>query len=186
MRYRLQIDDRLSAEMVSDIGILMGDPGSPLAFLLYISDFTTIDHPDDVILSGSRVSHLEHADDIAIFSTSEAGLQLKLNELAAWASLNQMQVNLKKTVAMVFRRTNALSNAPRPTLRLNGELLTVVKRQQYVGVMFASVGLPKHVGCTLRPLRTTRTRGSKQNILCRVPHRLSAAMGGSDALPGTD
>ncbi|EJD47871.1 hypothetical protein AURDEDRAFT_61566 [Auricularia subglabra TFB-10046 SS5] len=116
----------------------MGDPGSPLAFLLYISDFTTTDHPDDVILAGTRVSHLEHADDIAIFSTSEAGLQLKLNELAAWASLNQMQISLKKTVAMVFRRTNAVSNVPRPTLRLNGELLTVVQRQQYVGVMFAS------------------------------------------------
>lgn len=140
MRYRVRLNGLLSDEMASDLGILMGDPASPLAFLLYIADFTTHPHPDDIQLNGVSVSHLEHADDMVLLSTSEAGLQSKIDDLSTWASLNQMEVNVRKTVVMVFQRPNARTALPKPHIQLHGECLNIVDKQAYVGITFSSSG----------------------------------------------
>lgn len=86
MRYRLRQNGGLSEELRAKLGILMGDPSSPLAFLLHLADFETPPHADDIVLNGTRVAHLEHADDMVLMSTSPEGLQEKLDALAAWAS----------------------------------------------------------------------------------------------------
>ncbi|KZV93920.1 hypothetical protein EXIGLDRAFT_595836, partial [Exidia glandulosa HHB12029] len=92
---------------------------------------------DDILLSGSVISHLEHADDIALCSTTPEGLQLKLDDLALWASQNQMKVNLSKTVVMVLRRPRTQVGV-NFVFKLYGSALRVVTEQPYVGIRFSS------------------------------------------------
>lgn len=138
MRYYLRRDGGYSNPMTAELGILMGDPASPLAFLLYVSDFTTPAHSEDIVMDGSVIAHLEHADDLALLSMSPEGLQSKLDSLAQWASKNQMEVNTLKTVVMIFpppRRTRA---AVVPAFSLYGQNLDIVDRYKYVGVLLKS------------------------------------------------
>ncbi|KZW01035.1 hypothetical protein EXIGLDRAFT_574000, partial [Exidia glandulosa HHB12029] len=96
------------------------------------------DHPDDVFLAGTRVSHLEHADDMALISSSPEGLQQKLDALATWAARNQMEINVKKTVVMMFHRPRSRPNMPPPVFSIYGRPLNIVSQQSYVGITFSS------------------------------------------------
>jgi len=118
----------------------MGDPASPLAFLLYMSDFRVWPHRDDIVLDGIFISHLEHADDLVLFSTSQAGLQAKLDALAHWASSNQMEVNTRKTVIMLFRKRSSQNLPVSSPFHISGHRLEVVEEQCYVGIWFCSHG----------------------------------------------
>ncbi|KZV81442.1 hypothetical protein EXIGLDRAFT_572530, partial [Exidia glandulosa HHB12029] len=104
---------------------------------LYISDFRTRAHRDDILLSDTVVAHLEHADDIALCSTSAEGLQAKLNDLAVWASQNQMKVNLRKTAVMILRRPRTKISVAH-SFHIYGEELRIVTEQPYVGIKFSS------------------------------------------------
>lgn len=137
MRYRIRHEGLMSDEMVAELGVMMGDPGSPLAFLLYIADFRTRNHADDVLLADTVIDHLEHADDIALCSSSAEGLQVKLNDLALWASQNQMKVNLAKTVVMILRRPRTRTQGDY-AFSLYGQPLRIVTEQPYVGIRFSS------------------------------------------------
>ena len=130
----------MSKELLATLGILMGDPASPLAFLLYMSDFRVWPHRDDIVLDGIFISHLEHADDLVLFSTSQAGLQAKLDALAHWASSNQMEVNTRKTVIMLFRKRSSQNLPVSSPFHISGHRLEVVEEQCYVGIWFCSHG----------------------------------------------
>lgn len=140
MRYYLRREGGLSHPLQAQLGILMGDPASPLAFLLYVSDFRTSPHKDDVILAAAIIAHLEHADDMALFSMSPEGLQEKLDMLALWASRNQMQINTKKTVVVIFKPLRSQKELPQFTFTICDSALDVVKEQRYVGTLMSSQG----------------------------------------------
>ncbi|EJD45855.1 hypothetical protein AURDEDRAFT_63893 [Auricularia subglabra TFB-10046 SS5] len=116
----------------------MGDPGSPLAFLLYLADFDTPAHHDDISLDGVTISHLEHADDMVLLSTSPEGLQSKLDALGTWASRNQMEVNARKTVVMIFNRPRTTAAQPATAFHIYGLPLEIVQEVRYVGVWFCT------------------------------------------------
>ncbi|EJD46731.1 hypothetical protein AURDEDRAFT_63078 [Auricularia subglabra TFB-10046 SS5] len=116
----------------------MGDPGSPLAFLLYLADFTTPAHPDDISIGGVTVAHLEHADDMVLLSTSPEGLQSKLDALAEWSSKNQMEINTRKTKIMIFPRPHA-APPPQSAFHIYGSPLETVKELCYVGVWLSTI-----------------------------------------------
>lgn len=138
MRYFLRRDGGLSHALKADLGILMGDPASPLAFLLYMSDFRTDAHADDIVMMNSVIAHLEHADDLALMSTSPEGLQAKLDTLAAWASRNQMEVNTSKTVVMIFKPPRRKNDGHPPQFSIYGHTLNIVDKYKYVGVLLCS------------------------------------------------
>ncbi|TFY67731.1 hypothetical protein EVJ58_g1437 [Rhodofomes roseus] len=117
-------------------GILIGDPASPILWNLYLADLLIRPHGDDVLLAGVCVSHLEQADDIALFSTSPAALQQKLDDLASWCALNFALINAGKTQAMVFGAQPAASQGLR--LYVNGKPISVVQSYTYVGTVFSS------------------------------------------------
>ncbi|TFY50289.1 hypothetical protein EVJ58_g11109, partial [Rhodofomes roseus] len=114
-------------------GILIGDPASPILWNLFLADLVIRTSPDDVVLAGVAVSHLEQADDIAIFTTSVRALQEKLDDLAAWCAVNFAFINTTKTQVMVFGNA---SEPPR--VYINRRLLSVVDSYVYVGIQFAS------------------------------------------------
>lgn len=86
------------------------------------------------MLDGSRVSHLEQADDVVLFSTTAQGLQQKLNELFAWCKHNFMLIHEVKTQCMIF---GPLPPAA-PHFYVDGALLKLVSSYRYVGVRFTS------------------------------------------------
>ncbi|KAK6995824.1 hypothetical protein R3P38DRAFT_2768366 [Favolaschia claudopus] len=66
IRYIARLDGRFASAFQSLLGILTGDPGSP--------------HLWNILeLNGMPVPNVEHADDIAMASTSLPGLQMHLN-----------------------------------------------------------------------------------------------------------
>ncbi|KZV80030.1 hypothetical protein EXIGLDRAFT_559602, partial [Exidia glandulosa HHB12029] len=93
---------------------------------------------DDVLLSDIVVAHLEHADDMALFSTSQEGLQDKLDSLAAWAALNQMQINTDKTVVMIFKNPQKKLPALSQPFTMYGRNLSIVTHTSYVGIWLSS------------------------------------------------
>ena len=108
LRYVVRCGGRISTAFQSFIGILIGDPASPHLWNLFMADFALKDDPDDITLNGRRISHMEQADDIVIFSTTREGLQRKLDELYRWCQLNFVTINADKTKCLVFnasRRT---------------------------------------------------------------------------------
>jgi hypothetical protein len=76
------------------------------------------------------MSHLEHADDMAIVSYTPEGLQRHLNTFAHWYGDNMLQANTPKSWVMVF------GPLPRkvPVFKLNGRVV----KYKNVGVTFQS------------------------------------------------
>ncbi|TFY64262.1 hypothetical protein EVJ58_g2749 [Rhodofomes roseus] len=107
-------------------GILIGDPASPILWNLFLANLLLRTSPDDVVLAGVAVSHMEQADDIVIFTTTECALRHKLDDLAAWCAVNFAYI-------MVFGK---VPNAPQ--LYIEGRLLEVVNSYVYVGIQFSS------------------------------------------------
>jgi hypothetical protein len=68
--------DQNSTEFKTFIGLLTGDPASPVLWNLCMGDLVMLDGPDDPILSNVRIAILAQADDILLISA--AGLQHRL------------------------------------------------------------------------------------------------------------
>ncbi|KAJ7168282.1 hypothetical protein C8R43DRAFT_877166 [Mycena crocata] len=118
----------------SDIGVLIGDPVSSTFWDLFFADFKLHPDPDDVMLLQTVMSHLEHADDMAIVSYTPEGLQWHLDTFARWCGNNLLQANASKSWIMVF--------GPLPKILtpfyINGQLIGYTDCFCYVGLTFQS------------------------------------------------
>ncbi|KAF7363892.1 RNA-directed DNA polymerase from mobile element jockey [Mycena sanguinolenta] len=137
MVYIVKHGGAYSEAFKSMIGVLTGDSASPGLWNIYFGDLAKwfpADN-DDVELSGISMSHIEHADDVALFSTTAAGLQRRLNSFASWCSANSMVISVDKTKWMVF------GPLPRkaPSLLVNGNVVDLVHEYKFVGIWFTSV-----------------------------------------------
>ncbi|KAJ7055699.1 hypothetical protein C8F01DRAFT_993691 [Mycena amicta] len=93
---------------------------------------------DDINLGGVAMSHIEHADDLAIFSTTREGLQRRLHYLhcfARWCSANSMVISVQKTQWMVFGPLPPNL----PPLYVNGSVVAFVEEYKFIGIWFTSV-----------------------------------------------
>ncbi|EJD47164.1 hypothetical protein AURDEDRAFT_62392 [Auricularia subglabra TFB-10046 SS5] len=134
MTYIARADGVFSDAFTSDIGVLIGDPASPMMWNLFFADFRLPTRTDDIRLAGTAVSHLEHADDVILMSTSREGLQAHLTSLAEWAALAFVLVNVEKTWAL----TAGARISDEPFLHLNKRHVAMKARAQYVGIHLTS------------------------------------------------
>ncbi|KAF5332878.1 hypothetical protein D9758_017212 [Tetrapyrgos nigripes] len=134
MEYVVESNGECSMSFKAHMGVLMGDPVSPTLWLLYMHDFALKEHPDDISLMATVISHLEHADDVVLISSSCHGLQFHLDTFAKWCSENALVVNRLKSWAMVFGPLIGLL----PILTLTGEIVQYTKQHTYVGITFCS------------------------------------------------
>jgi hypothetical protein len=95
MRYIVRHEGELSAEFRSFLGLLTGDTASPELWNIYFADMGDYvkDDPDDIIICHLHIPHLEQADDVVLFSTTQAGLQRKLDQFFAWCQANTMSIS---------------------------------------------------------------------------------------------
>ncbi|KAJ7158082.1 hypothetical protein C8R46DRAFT_839617, partial [Mycena filopes] len=89
----------------------------------------------DICLNGRPVSHVEQADDVALFSTTAAGLQRKLDRFFQWCRVNFMVISVMKTEWMLF------GQLPRvlPVMVIGNAVINLVKQYKFVGLIFTSV-----------------------------------------------
>ncbi|KAF5378200.1 hypothetical protein D9615_007560 [Tricholomella constricta] len=112
------------------IGLLTGDPASPVLWNLYMGDLTMPPDVDDVLLINTPISLMAQADDVLIISRTAEGLTRKLMVLEKWCSRNFIVINLIKTVILLFGRIRT----PIPTFHLGGALLAIKTAEKYVGI----------------------------------------------------
>jgi Reverse transcriptase (RNA-dependent DNA polymerase) len=72
MRYIIKLRGEFSHTFEAFLGLLTGDPTSPGFWNIFLADFKVTVHLDDVCLNGRPVPKLEHADDIALASTTSS------------------------------------------------------------------------------------------------------------------
>ena len=121
------------------IGVKQGCPASPLLFGLYLDELeeqlekaaADIDCPR---IAEMLLAILLFADDIALFSYSEAGLQKQLDILSAFCAARGLTVNVKKTKSVVFerRKSNTCS------FLFNGDVIEQVDEFKYLGMLMHS------------------------------------------------
>ena len=123
-------------------GVRQGCVLSPLLFNIYVNNFPfKIAHSqfDPFLLpDGTNLNCLLYADDLVIFSQTQRGLQLCLNELEDFCDSNLLEVNLKKTKIMIFQK-NASRNKNLHFFYKKKEI-EVVKDYNYLGVKMTSTG----------------------------------------------
>ncbi|KAJ7436781.1 hypothetical protein B0H11DRAFT_1754302 [Mycena galericulata] len=134
MSYVVRQGSELTAAFKSLIGVLTGDTASPILWNIYFADLAGVFGPDrdDVCLNGRPVSHLEQADDVALFSTTVAGLQRKLDLFFGWCRVN---FSATKTEWMIFGELPLII----PRMMVGIKPIKLVKEYKFVGVIFTSV-----------------------------------------------
>jgi hypothetical protein len=128
-------------------GVKQGCPSGPRSFILFICDLPAYVCPESeaskdsaVYLLGSIIKSLLWADDLVLFSRTEAGLQAQLSALYMYTVRDKLTVNVDKTVCMYIStrgsRDMRIYYGP-PGL---GRLLEQVSSFKYVGVWVDNKG----------------------------------------------
>lgn len=136
LRFRCQaveIDKYISDLLPIRSGVPQGSILGPFLFIVYINDIVTI--ADDL-------KFVIYADDTSIFlsSTSIDDLISRCNvvlyQLNKWAQINKLQINHKKTKAVVFRPRGKKVNIT-ANIKLGNECIEVVSHVKSLGVYFS-------------------------------------------------
>ncbi|KAI0712862.1 hypothetical protein C8T65DRAFT_532643, partial [Cerioporus squamosus] len=115
-------------------GILIGDPASPILWILFLSDLELAVHPDDVLLDGVPINHLEFADDAAIMTSSTIALAPKTGQIRRYCGGSFVEVGNPKTYGLAFGPLPAEF----PGISLSTSPVAFVPTVTYVGVTFSS------------------------------------------------
>jgi len=96
--------------MSSDVGILAGDPGSPLLWILFVVDCLFSEHADDVFL----------------------------DSLLGWCAENGLEVCSYKSKGLLFLPPHMEPPASPPQIHAAGEQIPFVTEVCYVGMTFST------------------------------------------------
>ena len=124
-----------------NIGLQQGSVISPLLFCFYINelDISFQQGQLSVVYVGIlRLFYLLYADDLALFSSTQIGLQRLLNKLSEYCKKWRLKVNFNKTKIIVFRKGGRLKKSEK--WFLEGEQIETVSKFTYLGIVFSCSG----------------------------------------------
>ena len=115
-------------------GVPQGSVLGPLLFLIYIDTILSLE------LSGSSKISL-YVDDVLLYkpivtSSSFHELEVDINNISMWMSINLMSLNTEKCKCMLLTNNK---NSDNPPLLLNNKVLEQVKQYKYLGVTISSI-----------------------------------------------
>ena len=124
----------------SRLGLKQGCVLSPLLFNLYIDDMKNIFDAscDPVYALQEPISHLLYADDLALMSTSETGLNNCLSKLKHFCDTWKLEVNMKKSKVVIFNPSGRKLCTHK--FYFDGREMEVVKSYTYLGLELLSSG----------------------------------------------
>jgi len=141
----IQSGQKVSPFFASTIGVRQGDNLSPTLFNLFLHDL-----PAKLGLNCSPanygdlvLSNLLYADDLVLFSETEAGLQSIIKRLQEYATLWALKVNLSKTKTL-YIGPKRLSNA-RITCQFGDKPIDEVDTYSYLGILLSNDSSSKTV-----------------------------------------
>ena len=118
---------------------------SPILFDIFFDDVDQIfDSQYNPVIFNSEISlnHLLYADDMAMLSLSQEGLQNSLNKLETHCKEWHLVVSIKKTKIVVFNKTGKLLKGF--VFKYEGKHIELVTEFKYLGIsVTASGGLYK-------------------------------------------
>ena len=124
----------------SQLGLKQGFVLSPLLFNLYIDDIKNIFDKscDPVYALHEPLSHLLYADDLAILSTSETGLNNCLSKLKIFCDTWHLELNLKKSKIIIFNPSGRKLCGFK--FNFDGRELEIARSYTYLGIEFLPSG----------------------------------------------
>ena len=127
-------------EIFSKYGLKQGGVISALLFNLYIDDLKDIfdDTCDPIHLFNKPLSHLLYADDLALISTTQCGLNKCLEKLHTFTKTWQLELNISKCKVIVFNCYGKILKGMK--FIFNNLQLEIVKSYCYLGLDFISSG----------------------------------------------
>ncbi|RDX44988.1 hypothetical protein OH76DRAFT_1305487, partial [Lentinus brumalis] len=134
LEYVVKAGGTTTASFSALAGILIGDPASPILWILFLSDLNLDELPDDLTLAGRVVNHLEFADDSAIMTSSVQALVPKNLQFRRYCAGSFVEIGDPKSQAAVF---GALPNEF-PSLSVSETPIAFVPTITLVGVTFTS------------------------------------------------
>ncbi|CAI6347818.1 unnamed protein product [Macrosiphum euphorbiae] len=148
--FKIKISDHLSTSRDIEAGVPQGSCLSPLLYSVYINDFPTIGpvtlalFADDTLLYTSN-----HNYKYAVYK-----LQRQLDITNDWLTKWRIQLNVSKTVAVIF---GPRSQKQTMKLKLQNQHLEWSNHAKYLGVTFNhDLSFDKHIQNTIRKARGAR------------------------------
>ena len=145
IKSRVKFDNKLSDSFSCFLGAPQGDCMSPFMFAMYVNDleeYLSVNNFQGVNLEMLQLLLLLYADDIVLFSETNAGLQKGLDIMLDYCKKWKLTINVGKTKVMVFRKGGRISN--KVEFKYDGNLLEKVKTFSYLGITFSTGGSFKY------------------------------------------
>ena len=113
-----------------------GECLSPSLFSMYLNDI--VEHMEvvqsmGVLLENTKITMMNYADDLVVFTKSGESLQLGLNALHQFCKINKLTVNCDKSKVMHFIENKSVTVKD---LQYDGTTLEWVDNFKYLGVTF--------------------------------------------------
>ena len=132
----VRVNGKQSKPFHVGVGLRQGCVLSPLLFIVYMNWIDKCSQADECATTGNcKISRLLFADDLALLSSTESGLQRALNSFADACNTAGMKISTAKTEVLHLSR-----NLDQCVLQVNGATLKQIEKFKYLGVAFTSDG----------------------------------------------
>jgi exonuclease III len=149
--YQVKTRNTMSDVIHSNVGVRQGCVCSPTLFNVYLNDLCSYLEPDGChapTLDDTKITHLLFADDLVLFSTTKAGLQIGLDKLNMFCTDWRLTLNIAKTKVLVFNCP--IKQSINYRFVYGRQSLDVVSTYVYLGITFSSTGSFKQASIDLK------------------------------------
>ena len=137
---KIKVGEYLTETIHPNQGVRQGCILSPLLFNIYLADLPQrleLAQSHGPKVEGRLLNNIIWADDLAILSETEDGLNNMLKELALYTEENSLTINIDKTKAIIFNKTGRLL---RRNFKYNNSIIETVKEYKYLGFLLVPSG----------------------------------------------